>query len=49
MIFKIHNDKLDDFIIIKGEDDIEIIRERVKKEMNKRGWKEEDCWSEPIG
>lgn len=37
----------EDNIIVKG-DDIEEIRLKVKQETTKRGWKDEDCWSEEI-
>ena len=41
--FRIHYE--DDSIVITG-DDIEEIKELATAEIKKRGWKEEDCWSE---
>jgi hypothetical protein len=45
MTFEIHCG--DDSIIIEGET-IEEIREKAAVETSKRGWKEADCWSQPI-
>lgn len=45
MKFEIHHIKSGDSFIIDG-DDLESIRERVKAETGKRGWKDEDCYSE---
>ena len=44
MRFKIHHEKSEDSIVVEGET-IENIQVKARKEMNKRGWKEEDCWS----
>ncbi len=41
-----HGD-FEDSLVISGET-VEDIRTRVQFEMKKRGWKEEDCWSEKI-
>ena len=43
--FKIHHG--DDSIVITG-DSIEEIKELATTELSKRGWKEEECWSEVI-
>lgn len=45
MVNLIHNDE--DNVIIEG-DTIEEIRETVNIEMDKRGWLEENCWTEKM-
>jgi len=47
MIFEIHNDKYNDYVIVEGES-VEELREIVKHETSKRGWKDKDCWSKEI-
>ncbi len=42
-----YNGEYEDSFVIEG-DTIEEIREKVKQETNKRGWKEADCWSEKL-
>jgi len=48
MRFEIHNDTVNDFLIVEGEN-IEDVQKKVKKETEKRGWKKEDCWSKLLG
>ena len=45
MKFIIHHK--DDSLVISGES-IEEVVELVSREISKRHWKEEDCWSEKI-
>lgn len=45
MIYRIHDGNSDDSLVIEGKT-IEEIREKAKKETEKRGWK--DCWSEEL-
>lgn len=47
MKLKICNRRYDDFFIVEGED-LEEIREKVKKATTKRGWQDRDCWSEEV-
>ena len=47
MKFIIHNRKYNDELVIEAEN-IEEIKEIAKHETNKRGWQEEDMWSEEI-
>jgi len=47
MKFKIHNNINDDSLIIEGKS-IEEMQKKAKKELEKRGWIERECWSEVI-
>lgn len=46
MIFKMYHG--DDFVILKA-DTIQELQIQAEIEIAKRGWKQEDCWSEEIG
>ena len=49
MKFVIHWSKggFEDSLMVSGET-IDEMRTQVQLEMEKRGWKEEDCWSERV-
>lgn len=47
MKFEIHNDKYEDFFVVECEN-MDQIMDVVIKEMKKRSWKEDDCWSREI-
>jgi hypothetical protein len=44
MKFEIVNSKLNDSIIIEGKT-LSVCRDKTNLEMEKRGWKREDCFS----
>ena len=48
MTFIIHySGKYEDSITVSGEH-IEELRETVKTETSRRGWNDDDCWSEKV-
>lgn len=47
MEVKIHNTELNDSVIIEAETISELTNIGMS-ELEKRGWKKEDCWSEKL-
>jgi hypothetical protein len=46
-VIKLHHRPTGDSIVIEGLS-IAHLRKEVKVEMERRGWKEDDCWSESL-
>jgi hypothetical protein len=47
MKFRIHHTPSGDSVVIE-EDTFQAVKHEVQLETYKRGWKEDDCWSENL-